>query len=329
VTGRNQTRTWLQLTCADGQQGWVDARLVDVQGDAAGVLVVNPVTPTPVPTVPAPTATPTPSPVVFSGWRTELFNNVGLTGSPVAIVDVPNINFNWGAGGPSQLSADGFSIRFSRRISVVPAFYQFTAQADDGIRIWVDGRLILNAWPANPSQSYTVGQVLTGNHDIRVEYYEQTGLATVRMDYAPATDGSTWQASYYYGVNPTGNPAFQQQEARGPIPLDYNWSVGSPNSNVLGPNVLGNDYWSARWQGEFNFEGGNFAFQANADDGIRLYLDGLLVLDQWRDGYKEVRNRVLGVGPGEHTVIVEYYERTGNASIRVWWYRDSAYVGPQ
>lgn len=248
---------------------------------------------------------------------------MNLAGSPVAVADVSNINFNWGTAGPSQLPPDGFSIRFSRRISVTPAYYYFTATADDGIRIWIDDRMILNAWPADPRQNYVVGQFLTGSHDIRVEYYEQSGLANVRLEYAPVSDGSPWQASYYYGISPVGTPAFQQQEPRGQYPLDYNWSLASPYSTAFGANVLGNDYWSARWQGEFPFEGGNIVFRAIADDGVRVYLDGLLVLDHWRDGYKDVSNRVFSVGPGQHTVVIEYYERTGNASVRVWWYRDS------
>jgi hypothetical protein len=151
----------------------------------------------------------------------------------------------------------------------------------------------------------------------------------VRFDYAPASIESTWQASYYFGTTPSGNPAFTQQEPSGQNPLDYNWSTASPRSAVPGPNLLGTDYWSVRWQGDFPFEGGNYVFRANVDDGIRLYIDGLLVLNQWYDGYKEVSNRVVGIGPGRHTIVVEYYERTGNASIQVWWYRDSAYVGPQ
>lgn len=329
VTGRNQANSWLQLTCADGQQGWVDARLVEVDGDLGDVVIINVVVATATPTPVVATSTPTPAPTIFAGWRTELYNNATLSGSPVAVVDISTVNFDWGAGGPSQVSADNFSVRFTRRITVAPAFYQFTAVADDGIRVWVDGRLIINAWPANPSQSYVVGQVLTGSHDIQVEYYEQSGLANVRFDYATVSTESAWQASYYNGVTPSGNPAFSQQEARGQNPLEYNWSTGSPQSTALGPNVLGNDYWSARWEGEFPFENGNYVFRANVDDGIRLYLDGLLVLNQWRDGYKEVNNRVVGVGPGQHTIVVEYYERTGNASLQVWWYRDSAYTGPQ
>lgn len=329
VTGRNQASSWLQLTCTDGQQGWVDARLVEVQGSLASVIVINTTVATPTPSTVVATATPTPTPLSFSGWRTEIYNNIRLSGTPVAVVDVPNVNFNWGSSGPSQVSADGFSMRFTRRISVTPAYYQFTAVADDGIRVWVDGKLIINAWPANPGQSYVVGQVLTGEHDLQVEYYEQTGLANVRLEYNTVSATTSWQASYYYGVTPSGNPAFTQQEARGQNPLQYNWSTDSPTSTALGSNVLGYDYWSVRWEGEFPFDSGNYVFRAEVDDGIRLYLDGLLVLNQWRDGYKEVNNRVVGVGAGYHTVVVEYYERTGNASIDVWWYRDSAYMGPQ
>ena len=327
VTGRNQPSTWLQLTCADGQQGWVDARLVEVTGAVASVTVINIVVATPTPI--AATPTPTPQPTTFSGWRTELFNNPRLAGTPVAVVDVPNVNFNWGSGAPSEVPEDGFSARFSRRITVSPAFYQFAAVADDGIRVWLDGRLIINAWPANPSQSYVVGQVLIGSHDVVVEYYEQSGLANVRLDYAPVSATGAWLASYYYGITPAGNPAFAQQEPRGRNPLEYNWASGSPTSNALGASVVGSDYWSARWQGDFPFEAGNYVFRANVDDGVRLYIDGLLVLDHWRDGYIEVSNRVLGIGAGQHTMVVEYYERTGNASLQVWWYRDSAYTGPQ
>jgi len=56
---------------------------------------------------------------------------------------------------------------------------------------------------------------------------------------------------------------------------------------------------------------------------VRLYLDDTLVLDKWVDGYGEVRNRFVGVGGGDHRVRVEYYQRAGNARIRVWWIREA------
>jgi hypothetical protein len=57
---------------------------------------------------------------------------------------------------------------------------------------------------------------------------------------------------------------------------------------------------------------------------VRVYLDGLRVVDAWSDGYKEVANRFLGVGTGDHEIVVEFYERGGAASVRVWWYKDNS-----
>jgi hypothetical protein len=48
------------------------------------------------------------------------------------------------------------------------------------------------------------------------------------------------------------------------------------------------------------------------------------VIDGWRDGYIDLTNRFYAVGAGIHTVRVEYYERTGNAQLRVWWFEDFA-----
>ena len=62
---------------------------------------------------------------------------------------------------------------------------------------------------------------------------------------------------------------------------------------------------------------------------MRVYVDGYLVLNAWRDGYKELTNRIFGLRSGWHTVEVQYYERTGNASLKLWWYLDATYVGPQ
>ena len=102
-------------------------------------------------------------------------------------------------------------------------------------------------------------------------------------------------------------------------PLDYDWEGSSPL-----PEVLGVDNWSARWVGQFRFNYATYVFRAIADDGVRIYIDDQLVVDGWRDGYNDVTNRFFAVGAGIHTMRVEYYERTGNESLRVWWYEDIA-----
>lgn len=326
IVGRNVLRTWWELNCADGQRGWIDGRLVEVQGSTAGVEVVDVTQPSQVVAPPTPVPTPTPIPVAqFAGWRAEFYTTVNLSGAPEVVLDVGGINFDWGLDAPtSALPADGFSARFERTIDFAPGFYQFTARADDGVRVWLDDALIIDEWHGATNQVYSVGRVLTGSHLLRVEYYEASGTAALRFDYSVTDQTPVWQADYYPGVVPDGTPLLSRSEPRSQNPLDYNWRNGSP-----APESLGTDFWSARWEGTFYFDSGNYVFRVDADDGVRVYIDGLRVIDQWRDGYKEASNRVLGVGAGEHRITVEYYERSGSASIKVWWYRDSAYTGPQ
>ena len=97
--------------------------------------------------------------------------------------------------------------------------------------------------------------------------------------------------------------------------MDLDWGYASPAANVNA------EYFSARFEGSFFFDAGDYQFYARADDGVRLYIDNILVLDSWWDGYKEPTNNFRRIGGGPHTIRVEYYERTGSAFIRVWWTR--------
>lgn len=326
ITGRNRSLTWWEITCASGLRGWIDARLVEVQGSILGVPIVEwaVAPPTPAPT-PTPMPTPTPTPVPPSGWRAEYFSNPRLSGSPAVVTTVNDVSFDWGNEPPLPgLPADNFSVRFERRLQVTPGFYRITAEADDGVRVWIDNQLVIDEWRGATNLVYAVSRVLTGVHDVRVEYYEASGAARIRVGFEPVNQAPAWDAAYFAGTGLSGAPVLTRPEPRSQFPLDYNWSYSSPDSGLIGT-----DYWSARWTGTFNFEGGNYQFRASADDGVRVYLDGLMVIDAWRDGYKELSNRFLGVGPGNHSVTVEYYDRTGPALVKVWWTRDAPYSVPQ
>ena len=325
VTGRDIRKMWWQMQCENDVSGWIDNRLVEVSGDTASVPVIIPtatVEPTP---APIPSATATPVPPAASGWRVSLYDNMSMAGSPKASTTVDAIDFDWGAGTPhGMLPADRFSILFERELEFAPGYYQFHAQADDGVRVWIDDQLVIDEWHGAGGARYTVNRALHGEHDLRVEYYEAAGLASIRFDIRQYEQAPEWQAQYYAGTEPSGNVALVQQEPRSSLPLDYDWSYGAPAAESSGI-----DLWSARWKGEFDFEEGDFMFRAIADDGVRVYLDGLRVIDQWRDGYTDSRNRFIGIGKGRHLVEVEYYERTGRALLRVWWYPLPAGTGPR
>ena len=115
-----------------------------------------------------------------------------------------------------------------------------------------------------------------------------------------------WRGEYFNNIGLIGDPTVVRNDSD----INFDWLTGSPDPRI---NV---DLWSARWTRSLLFEGGTYRFALNVDDGVRLFIDGVLVLDDWRDGAREISTDVT-LGRGNHNVRVEYYERGGRASIRL------------
>jgi PA14 domain len=79
------------------------------------------------------------------------------------------------------------------------------------------------------------------------------------------------------------------------------------------------DNFSVRWTGTHSFEAGDYTFTARSDDGIRVWVDGELIIDQWKDQPATTYNATRTMTPGEHQVKVEYYEKAEAAVAEVSW----------
>jgi hypothetical protein len=119
-------------------------------------------------------------------YLAEYYNNIGLSASPTFTACEPSINYTWGLGGPDNgVGTDNFSVRWTGRFNFNAATYTFTATADDGIRVWVDGSLIINAWVDQPATTYQAPLTLTaGEHEVKVEYYERGYDAVAQVSWA-------------------------------------------------------------------------------------------------------------------------------------------------
>ncbi len=97
----------------------------------------------------------------------------------------PQINFNWGKGRPyKKIGKDKFSIRWTGKVYAdYNELYTFYADANDGVKVWIDGALIINHW-ANGAGMHT-GKISlsSGWHTIRVDYYEHTQSAKMILYY--------------------------------------------------------------------------------------------------------------------------------------------------
>jgi hypothetical protein len=96
--------------------------------------------------------------------------------------------------------------------------------------------------------------------------------------------------------------------------IAFDWGYGSP------ADVVNRDYFSVRWDGAFWFEAGRYTFRTFSDDGVRVYVDGRLVINSWY-AMRGYRSATVNLAQGTHRVRVEYFERTGRAQVRASWTR--------
>ena len=247
----------------------------------------------------------------FSQWRGEYFPNVTLAGTPALVRNDAAVDFNWGRSAPATgLPADGFSARWTRSLWFEEGLYRFHTVVDDGVRLYVDDALVIDAWNDGGRREVVADRTLgTGNHAVRIEYYERSGDALIQVWWERPTQYPDWRGEYWSNRSLSGSPAVVRNDRA----IDYNWGKGSPAAGLPA------DGFSARWTRMANFDAATYRFHALVDDGIRLWVDDRLVLDAWRDGPARELTADYALSQGTHRLRVEYYERTGDARVRVWW----------
>ncbi len=93
------------------------------------------------------------------------------------------INFDWNMGSIIDDYFDNVSVRWTGRIKTpVNAEYIFITRSDDGARLWIDGRLIIDDWNIHAVMDKRAAVYLDkGFHDIRVEYFDSGGQAVMKL----------------------------------------------------------------------------------------------------------------------------------------------------
>lgn len=117
---------------------------------------------------------------------------------------------------------------------------------------------------------------------------------------------------YYRNTTFTGAPVMVRTDAQ----------IAFRPYGSFPPDAVPIEGFSVRWQGTFAFEGGSYTFSSLASDGMRVYVDGTLVVDNWRDQAPiSVITATRNIAAGNHLVSVEYYSRTGRPAAHLSWNR--------
>ncbi|MFN8109212.1 MAG: choice-of-anchor C family protein [Thermoleophilia bacterium] len=117
--------------------------------------------------------------------------------------------------------------------------------------------------------------------------------------------------SYYLNSTLTGPPVLTRTEA-----VDFNWGGGMPDPLVPYPP------FSVRWEGGVTAPStGTYTFRTLTDDGVRLWIDGQLVIDNWtlHAVTADTAAPVTLVAGRTYPVVMEYYENMGQAEAHLQW----------
>ena len=131
-------------------------------------------------------------------WLATYYGNTSLT-DPAIISRVEGqssqfpLNYEWSLNSPipGTVPANNWSARWVGTFNFDPGDYRFTARGNDGVRVYIDGQRVINAWPNSQdtvsNMFYGVGG---GNHQITVEYFKQGGLGWVRASWSKDNSSS-------------------------------------------------------------------------------------------------------------------------------------------
>jgi len=114
---------------------------------------------------------------------------------------------------------------------------------------------------------------------------------------------SGWKGEYFNNTNFGGSAALCRDDSS----INFNWGSGGPGGG------LPSNSFSVRWTRTQTFAAGTYTFVLGSDDGGRLYIDGVRVIDAWIDRAYTTNSVTRTLTAGVHVIRMEFYENAGNA----------------
>ncbi len=156
-----------------------------------------------------------------------------------------------------------------------------------------------------------------GTLEVDKTYYwrvdESDGVEIYKGDvwqFTTAGSGGGVRGDYFRGIN------FESHMlSRIDSQIRFSWSDGEPDP------LVGFDVFSVRWTGEIEAAfTETYTFYTNSDDGIRLWVDGRLIINNWTDhGITENRGKIDLIAGQTYDFVLEYYDNTGSAIVDLSW----------
>ncbi len=279
-----------------------------------------------------------PASLVLTNCTGEYFNNITLSGTPVLTRTDAAINFFWpeNTSPAPGVNPNNYSVRWTCSVNVpITSNVIFTITTDDGMNVLVNDNLILWAfYDQGPTTYSATVNLAAGTHTVRVEYYNRWNAGTARVASTaipvagptptptfvppppPPAPTGVWRGYYFSNVTCSGSPTHVRDDPA----INFNWG----ETAIPAPGVPHNNF-CVRWDSIQHLPTtDNYTISATSDDGIRVWVDGVLVIDGWFDHPPATFTTIRHLTAGAHYFTVEYYNRYLGAMAVVQIYRGTA-----
>ena len=110
----------------------------------------------------------------------DAFERLAAT-TPLFTRHAPRLDYEWYRPGIPELPRERFALEATTAVTLPAGRYALRAISDDGIRVWVDGALVIDHWAPHESAVDTAS-LEGGRHELRVWYYQADGWTELRLE---------------------------------------------------------------------------------------------------------------------------------------------------
>jgi hypothetical protein len=262
-----------------------------------------------------------------SGATWAIVNGGGMSGNGSAFTgNNPNapegvqVAFLQGPGRVSQTIA-GFSAGVTYTITFSAAQRNLAGSSGQTWNIQIDGTMVGTFAPPQSANTYTdystTFTTTAGSHEVAFQASNLNGgdntvfIDNVRITYAATGTGTGLKGDYFTNTGLSGSPALSRTDAT----VNFNWSSTPPDPVI----PLGN--YSVRWTGQVQPQAGEtYTFYTSTDDGARLWVNGIQLVNDWTDHPDTERSGTITLTANQmYSLTMEYYQGAGSAVAKLSW----------
>ncbi len=255
-------------------------------------------------------------------WRVYYFSTPEPQGQPLAegALSQPYLDTHWLDALPeAELADQALSSIWVRNVDLKGGSLRFYVWADGGVRLWINGQLVIDRWDASDS-SAMIGDLWldrAGSTEVLLAYRAMEGPGRIKLWWEKTVWFTGWRGEYYPNRYLTGQPTVVRNDF---VPV-FDWGLDAPAPGLPADN------FSVRWTRDVTLEPGCYRFTADADDGVRVYVGEMLVINAWQGPPADPLVREVWLAGGEQPVMIEYFDAEATARIMVAWERLDAPLG--